>query len=189
MIVAIGFLIYAVIELVLFIWLGSSFSWLAAIGLLIAFFVLGILVMSSAGISAVSTIKDLRGGEVPAQSAPKIGNATVTFLAGLVIALPGYLSSLIGLIALIPFVRTSTKTALAKYARYRAHRSGLTVVTVAYDGFKRSRFYQGDVVSGEIIVEEGIVSETGLVLSESAVIVQEVENPPNPTPPNPSPPQ
>lgn len=177
MLAAFVFTLYALCELILFVWLGTSVSWLASFGLLIAFFVLGMLVMSSAGISAVSALKEIRGGQAPAEAGPKIGNATVTFVAGFVIAMPGFISSIVGIIALVPIVRSTTKNGLSKYARYRFHRSGLTVVTVAYDGFKRSRFYQGDVIPGNVIVEEGLVDENGVVITDSALVVQE-EPPP-----------
>ncbi|MFZ1362379.1 MAG: FxsA family protein [Candidatus Nanopelagicales bacterium] len=178
MIALLLFTFYALCELVLFVWIGNSVSWLLAFGLIIAFFVWGLIIMSSAGISAVTATREIFGGEAPAKSAPKIGDATITFAAGFVVAMPGLITSTLALISLIPFVRNRSKGAVAKYARYRFHRSGLTVVTLAYDGFKRSRFYQGDVVPGDVVVEEGIVDENGVVISESAVVIEgEIEPP------------
>lgn len=180
------FTLYSLCELVLFVWIGNSVSWLLAFGLVIAYFVLGLLIMSSAGISAVTAVKEIFGGEAPALSAPKIGDATITFVAGFVVAMPGLITSTLALISLIPFVRNRTKGAVSKYVRYRFHRSGLTVVTVAYDGFKRSRFYQGDVVPGDVIVEEGIVDENGIVISDSAVVIEGEIEPPKPSQEGPS---
>ena len=180
MIAAFLFTLYALCELVIFVWIGTCVSWLLSFGLLFAFFVLGMIIMSSAGISAVTAFRELGGGEAPARTAPKIGNATVTFVAGFVVATPGFISSVVALIALIPYVRNKTKYGLSKYARYRFVRSGLIVVPMAYDKLKRTKFYQGDVVPGDVIVEEGVVNSDGVVISESAVVVVQGEIEPAP---------
>ena len=101
---------------------GSPHSgWLMVIGLTIAAFALGILVMSNAGTQAAAALRQAsETGKVPNGA---IGDSAVTFGAGALIAIPGFLTDVIKLLLLIPPIRRAAKAlgvfGFARWARRR----------------------------------------------------------------------
>lgn len=147
--------------MILFIWLGSVFGWLAVFGAMIAFFLLGVMVMFSAGTSATNSLRQITASGYSPEDRANIGSSTVTFVAGLFIAIPGFISSAIGLIALLPFVRSFTKAAIVKYGKYRMNRSGFSIVTTTLNGVRRTQVFEGDVVQGDVVSDPNGQSSEG----------------------------
>lgn len=149
---------YVAIELALAIWIASFIGWLMVIGLTIAGFALGILVMSNAGTQAAAALRQAsETGKVPNGA---IGDSAVTFGAGALIAIPGFLTDVIGLLLLIPPIRRAAKAlGVFGFARW-ARRQNMSVVSTTVQGETVTRVVPGDVVVGDVIKREDGPSST-----------------------------
>lgn len=147
-------------------WIGAAatFLWI------LAAFVLGAYVMRYAGRSWWSGLRDAAGapdaaGVAPAPRKPdtaRMADQGLLFLAGLLIAIPGFVGDLLGLLLLLPFVRRLLRVAAAAWfmKRFTAVTGpGGTVIwrrqattrspdrgTVRVD-----RVYPGEIVSGDVV--------------------------------------
>lgn len=153
------FAIYAVAEAALLIWFWAAFGTPALIGLLLTGFLLGLLVMRLAGMSAFRALSgpdrsapvrvsspDGAEGVVlqprPTQAqqeqavrdaARGVGTSSLLFVAGVLLAAPGILSDLAGLALLLPMVR---RRIADRFSRSLSQSGGtrVTVVTVDASG-------------------------------------------------------
>jgi UPF0716 protein FxsA len=106
------FIVVPLIEIGLFAFLGQTIGVLPTL--------LGVLVTAVAGSllirwQGLKVLRDLQAtmarGELPAR---QVGDAMLIGLGGLLLLLPGYFSDLIGLLLLMPFVRTMIYGLLAR---------------------------------------------------------------------------
>ena len=147
------FALYALAELAIFIWVASWAGWLLVILLTALGAVLGSVVMSKAGVGAVESMQgSLRTASVPAN---EVGDHGLKFVAGLLIAIPGFLTDLLGITLLIGPVRRWAATALGtKFQVWLRSRGFSTVKVTRPDGTQGSRIAPGDIVEGEILDTE-----------------------------------
>lgn len=108
-----AFLVIPLIEIACFILIGNAIGlWPTLLGVLVTA-VAGSLLLRFQGISIINDIRATMGrGELPARS---LADAMMIGLAGILLITPGYFTDLLGLLLLIPPVRT----ALYAYMRSR----------------------------------------------------------------------
>lgn len=119
------FLIVPLVEIAFFIVIGNAIGlWPTLAGVLVTA-VVGSLVLRWQGFQLMSEIRSTMGqGRLPARA---LADAMMVFVAGLLLLLPGYFSDLIGILLLVPPVRTLI---------YRTLASRVQVVTpTAPDGY------------------------------------------------------
>lgn len=144
------FAVYAVAEAVLLVWFAGRFGAAALIWLLVAGLLLGMLVMRIAGISAGASLLDAQrrseafgvrsadGSEQVVLGAPPteaevrrtaraMGRSALLFVAGLLLAAPGIISDVAGLVMLVPAVRDRMGRRIARSVQGAGT---VTVVTV-----------------------------------------------------------
>lgn len=143
-------LLYPALEVIAFIAVVQLLGWFWALLLLAGGFVVGVLVMRLAGATAFQALTNadaqLRGVDVEgpdgttqrvqqqpsaaamAQTRHQIGASAMLFLAGILLAVPGFISDLIGLVLLIPGVRGRAGSAWGKRMQERAARAQVTVI-------------------------------------------------------------
>ena len=150
--------------------------WLAVIE--IALLAIGIVVMRRAGLAAFRsmrattvdgvTVVPTATEETMQRVAADAANAGSLFVAGLLIAVPGLVTSLIGLVLLITPVRRAAGRVTSRFVRRRAERAGLTFsaastvggVTVVSgdvvrdDAPTEQRLVRGEIISGEIVRDD-----------------------------------
>lgn len=145
-----AFCCYVLIEFFVVLWLASMWGWPLVIGLLIASFVLGLVVMKNAGLSAVRSMQQVAsdGGAVEDDS---VGDAAVMFGCGVFIAVPGFVTTGLGLVALLPPVRRWIRSVVRRSFERAARRRGMSVVTTTVDGVRVTRIVPGDVVAGHVV--------------------------------------
>lgn len=153
------FLGYLIIEIAVAFWLASLVGWLLVIGLTIAGFALGVIVMSSAGTQAAAALREASAtGTAPTGS---VGSSATRFIAGVLIATPGFVTDVLGLLLLIPPVgglaRRLGVLGIARWAR----RQNLSVVTTTVQGETVTRVVPGDVIVGDVIKREDGASPSG----------------------------
>lgn len=94
---------YPALEIVTLWWLSTLIGWLDVVGVLVVSALVGGLIMRTAGRSAFATMRQAGlDGRVPTGAA---GRHAMQFLAGLLIAIPGVWTDLVGLLLLLPPVR------------------------------------------------------------------------------------
>ncbi|MFY0519440.1 FxsA family protein [Lysinibacillus sp. UGB7] len=99
--VFLGFIVYALAELALLIVVGQNIGVLNTLLLIVATSVIGVYVAKNKGMNSVQKVKDtMARGEAPG---PILINALLNFSGGVLLALPGFLTDLIGLLLLMPF--------------------------------------------------------------------------------------
>ena len=100
-----AFLLIPLIEIACFILIGNAIGlWPTLLGVLVTA-VAGSLLLRFQGISIVNDIRATMGrGELPARS---LADAMMVGFAGVLLLTPGYFTDLIGLLLLIPPVRTA----------------------------------------------------------------------------------
>ena len=172
-------------EAALLFWVWSSFGMMVLASVLVAGFMLGILVMRIAGLQAFRALTDAQqraaafgvtgadGSEQLVHGAPAdraemrrtaedLGKSSLLFVAGLLLAVPGILSSAAGLLMLLPPVRTAMAARLARSMQRPGRGSArITVVTADDSGLRAEQWTsggtsgghngQGPVIQGEIM--------------------------------------
>lgn len=169
------FAIYVAVEALLLVLVASVLGTPALIGLLVAGFLLGLLVMRIAGMSAFAAMADPQRraasfgvttadgreqvviGAQPStadveRAARKVGSSSLLFVAGLLLATPGILSDVAGLVLLLPPVRRGITGRMGRSLRQQSASARVTVVTADESGWTVAE--PGDqprVVRGEIL--------------------------------------
>ncbi len=152
--VLIAFLIYSVVELSIAVLIASLSSWLVVFALLVAGFILGLLIMRDAGGSAAAALRqasatnDLPPGQV--------GDSALRFGAGLLVAIPGFLTDILGLMLLIPPMRRLMRRGGAVVIGGFLRRNGMSMVTTTVQGTTVTKVVPGDVVVGGVIRREDV---------------------------------
>lgn len=149
-------------------WIGgtATFLWL------LAAFVLGAYVMRYAGRSWWSGLRQAAGapdaaGVATAPRRPdtaKLADQGLLFLAGLLIAIPGFVGDVLGLFLLVPFVRRLLRVGAAAWFVRRftsvtgpggvtvwQRRSTTSASTPPSGSVHVERVYPGEIVSGDIV--------------------------------------
>lgn len=122
-----AFLLVPLIEIACFILIGNAIGlWPTLLGVLVTA-VAGSLLLRFQGISIINDIRATMGrGELPARS---LADAMMIGLAGILLVTPGYFTDLLGLLLLIPPVRT------ALYAWLRSRVRVVATTTSSAYGF------------------------------------------------------
>ena len=156
--------------------LASVIGWLWVAVLEIALLAIGIVVMRRAGLNAFRslrattvdgvTVVPTASDETMQKVAKDASDAGSLFVAGLLIAVPGLVTSAFGLLMLIPPVRRAVARATSRFVRRRAERAGLAFrssttvggVTVVTGDVVRDdpapRPVRGEIISGEIVRDD-----------------------------------
>lgn len=114
------FLIFPVLELYVFFKVSSSIGFFAALLLIFAGSALGVLVLRVAGLAtALRARESLQRGELPAED---MFHGLMMALGGGLLLIPGFISDVLGLVMLLPFVRRILARALRKRAEAQAMR-------------------------------------------------------------------
>lgn len=142
--------VYPITEIILAVWVASLIGWGPTIALLAVGFAVGILIMRWAGMSAAASLRSAaRTGALPGGD---VGAHALTFLGGLLIMVPGFLTDLIGLLLVLPPTRSLVRRTVGRALGRRVRAAGFTVIeTTQADGTRVSRMYEGDVVQGEVV--------------------------------------
>jgi UPF0716 protein FxsA len=156
--------------------LASLIGWLWVALVEVALLAIGIVVMRRAGLNAFRslrattvdgvTVVPAASDETMQKVAKDASDAGSLFVAGLLIAVPGLVTSAVGLLMLIPPVRRALAGAASRFLRRRAERAGLTFrsastvggVTVVSGDVVRDdappRPVRGEIISGEIVRDD-----------------------------------
>lgn len=101
---------------------GHEIGTLATLVLLAAGFIFGLKLMRSQGINAmIKSSQSLQAGESPMEP---IAGGIVKAFAGILLILPGFISDLVALILLLPFVRNAFARHLAKKGQFQGFAAG-----------------------------------------------------------------
>lgn len=141
-----GLLLLPVLELYVLIQVGHLIGAWATIGLVVLGVVVGVRVVTWTGRSAFTALRErLDAGAVP--DGRHAGDAALVMLGGLLLAFPGFVTDVAGLLLLAPPTRS-----LARRAVRRAARGRVATVTVRGVGTPTSRpdVVRGEVVDGEV---------------------------------------
>ncbi len=103
---ALFFLLLPLMEITGFVLVGQWLGVLATIALVIASSLLGVLVLRSQGISLAQRCAAPRSGD-PKQAAQSVLSSTAQVFGGLLLILPGFITDILGLMLLIPVVRST----------------------------------------------------------------------------------
>ena len=146
-------LIYAIVELAVIVALVATIGWGWTLLILLASFVLGWGFLAPlAGSHLIHRIGQLRSGLTEPQSAVNDG-ALVTLAAALVL-IPGLVSTAVGLLLLVPPVRSVARPGLT-YIAVRGFQSFAgRVPLISYATVSRTESYSGDgrdYIDGEVI--------------------------------------
>lgn len=145
----VGLLVYVIVELVIAIAVASVIGWFAVIILIIAAFAVGLVVMKNAGMASVRAMQTAsRSGQTPDG---EVGDSALLFVAGLLIAVPGFLTDVLGGLLTIPPLRRAVRRWSSGFITRRLSARGLSVVTTTVDGNRVTRVVPGDVVAGDVI--------------------------------------
>ncbi|NQU36377.1 MAG: FxsA family protein [Actinobacteria bacterium] len=144
------FLVYLIIEISVAIWLASMIGWLLVIGLTIAGFVLGVIVIQNAGLRAAQSLRQASEHQQQADGA-EVGDSGIKFVAGTLIGTPGFVTDALGLILLIPPIRKLARKGAALWFVRWARGKNMSVVKTTVDGATVTRVVPGDVVVGDVI--------------------------------------
>jgi UPF0716 protein FxsA len=167
--VLLGIGLYAVLEWFAASWLAGLIGWGGVALVVLVLVLVGAAVMRRAGFAAARSLRPVSYDGTTVT--PGTTEATLTqvgrdaadagslFVAGFLIALPGLVTSLVGLVLLVPPVRRFASARFGRAVRRRAEAAGLvydaratSVTTVQGDVVREDdRPVQGEIISGEIV--------------------------------------
>lgn len=127
------FLIFPILELYVFFKVSSSIGFFPALLLIFAGSALGVLVVRVAGLAtALRARESLQRGVFPAED---MFHGLMLALAGGLLLIPGFISDVVGLVLLLPFVRRL----FASKLRSRAEAQAMRQRAFAEDPFEGAR--------------------------------------------------
>lgn len=142
--------VYPLTEFLLARWAASYVGWTAVVLAVLLFFVLGVALMRRAGGAAARALQS--GARTGALPGGEVGDAAMLFLAGLLVCIPGFLTTAVGLVLLVPPVRRLVRGVGGRALSRRVRASGFSVVeSTLRDGTTVTRIVPGDVVEGEVL--------------------------------------
>ena len=101
--ILVGMVVFSLAELAIIIALGQTIGVFNTLVLLIATSIIGIYAAKNKGMHSIRKVKQsLARGEAPG---PAVVDTMLTFSGGLLLALPGFISDVVGLLLLMPFTR------------------------------------------------------------------------------------
>jgi UPF0716 protein FxsA len=169
--VLLGIGVYAVLEWFAASWLAGLIGWGGVALVVLVLVLVGAAVMRRAGFAAVRSLRPVSydgANVIPAptqesltQAGRDAADAASLFVAGFLIALPGLVTSAVGLVLLVPPVRRVVRTRVSRSVRRRAEAAGLvhdarvtSVTTVQGDVVREDdRPVRGEIIPGEIARE------------------------------------
>ncbi len=137
---------YPLIELITAYAVALWIGWGWTILLLIVGFPVGFAIMRNAGQAAMA---DLQKAAVTGEEQPDQGRHAVTLLGGLLVAIPGFWTDLIGLLLIIPPVQRLVRSRAQRWLDAR-------MTTLRMPGVYNPRGFGGDVVQGTVIHVEDL---------------------------------
>jgi len=165
--VILGFVLYVAVEWVVASWLATMIGWLGVLVVLLVLVLVGVVVMRRAGFAAMRSLRPVsyEGAAVMPGATPgtmsqvgrDVGDAGALFVAGFLIALPGIVTSVVGLVLLAPPVRRWARVRATRSLRRRAEAAGVvfdaraTTTTVQGDVVRDDVRPAGEIISGEIV--------------------------------------
>ncbi|MGW4029867.1 FxsA family membrane protein [Streptomyces sp. NPDC004838] len=153
--VPLGVAAWVVLEIWLLILVGEAAGGLTVVALLVGGAVLGGATVKRAGRNAfrtlTETLEQQRSGRMPSPESGGGGNGNgFLMLGGLLLMLPGLISDVLGLVLLVPPVRTR----LSRFAERSLERRMRTATAGTLgDAFQQARIHRpdGKIVQGEVI--------------------------------------
>jgi UPF0716 protein FxsA len=165
--VILGLVLYVAVEWVVASWLATMIGWLGVLVVLLVLVLVGVVVMRRAGFAAMRSLRPVsyEGAAVMPGATPDtmsqvgrdVGDAGALFVAGFLIALPGIVTSVVGLVLLVPPVRRWSRVRVTRSLRRRAEAAGVvfgaraTTTTVQGDVVRDDVRPAGEIISGEIV--------------------------------------
>jgi UPF0716 protein FxsA len=141
------FLALPVLEIAVFITVGSQIGVLPTIGLVLATAVAGATLLRVQGFSVLARIRmQMEAGALPGR---ELGNGAMILAAGLLLITPGFVTDTLGLLLFIPAVRE------------RAWQFLRSRVSVASAGFAQGFGPRGGPREGVVDLDPGEFTETG----------------------------
>lgn len=111
-----------IIEIALFIMVGGAIGLLPTLAIVILAGIVGMLALRWQGISTLTKLRtSMNGGELPARS---VADAMMIGVAGVLLVIPGFFSDILGLLLLLPPVRSALYAWLRSRVRVVATTSG-----------------------------------------------------------------
>ncbi len=143
-----GLILLPILELLVFIRVGSRIGIFATLLLMFAMTILGGLLVRQQGALALQRFKlALRNGQAPKQ---ELGEGMAVLIGGILLLIPGFLTDILGLICLIP----STRPWVLRTVRHYLQRSGKPFQTPFKEAYRSSRYTSAkddNIIEGEII--------------------------------------
>ena len=141
---------YPLLEIITIVGVAQFIGWGWTILVLIAGIPIGFAIMSRAGRSAFSSMREAsRAGRLPDGTA---GTHALAFLAGALIAIPGLWTDLAGALLLVPAVQRRVS---------RRYGPRVTAFTTSAGGMRPPSFGTSDVIRGTVINVEDTRPGTG----------------------------
>lgn len=151
----VAFLLYLVVEVAALVWLASTVGFLWTVAVVLGLSALGLIAMRSQGRRVLGELRAAntsrrRGPADTAASAGAVTDGALVAFGSILLLIPGLVSSILGLLLMIPVTRAVLRPLVARAAARRveaAVASGRLVTT-------RSRFRNGHVViDGDVVAE------------------------------------
>ena len=124
--IILGFIVFSLAELALIIAIGQIIGVFNTLVLLVATSIMGIYVAKNKGMHSVRKVKNsLAHGEAPG---PAVVDTMLNFSGGLLLALPGFISDLVGVLLLMPFTRKMVQPLVFVWMRKKLKKGNFIIV-------------------------------------------------------------
>ncbi|MEG0259137.1 MAG: FxsA family protein [Lysinibacillus sp.] len=122
----ISFVVYMLIEMALLIFIGQQIGVFNTLLLVVATTILGIYFAKNKGMKSVQKVKSsLERGEAPG---PAMVDAMMSFMGGLLLVIPGFLTDAVGLLLLFSFTKKLFKPIIYLWMRKKMKNGQFVIV-------------------------------------------------------------
>ncbi|MBY6686907.1 FxsA family protein [Rhodococcus sp. BP-149] len=148
------FFLYLVVEISALVWLGSAIGILWTVFVVIALSALGMVAIRSQGRRVLSELRSANAGRRSPGGA--VADGALVALGSVLLTIPGLVSSVLGLLLMIPLTRALLRPVIARSAARRVETAVASGRTFPPGGFGPQGFGAGHVViDGDVMPDRG----------------------------------
>lgn len=151
------FFLYLVVEISALVWLASTIGILWTVLAVIAMSVIGMATIRSQGRRVLSELRSANAGRRSPGGA--VADGALVALGSILLTIPGFVSSIIGLLLMIPLTRALLRPIIARSAAKRVETAVASGRAFPAGNFGQGGFGPGGFGRGGVVIDGDIVEE------------------------------
>ncbi|KQU34513.1 MULTISPECIES: FxsA family protein [unclassified Rhodococcus (in: high G+C Gram-positive bacteria)] len=153
------FFLYLVVEISALVWLGSAIGILWTVFVVIALSAMGMVAIRSQGRRVLSELRSANAGRRSPGGA--VADGALVALGSVLLTIPGLVSSVLGLLLMIPLTRALLRPVIARSAARRVETAVASGRTFPPGGFGPQGFGPQGFGAGHVVIDGDVMPDRG----------------------------